>query len=102
MKGDLAGRVAVVTGSSRNIGRAIACELAGAGAAVVVNAPTSAAEAEAVADEIREAGRPPARPHARLPRPRAGPPPPPAGRRFFFPPPALPDNPPPPARAAIS
>ena len=56
MKGDLAGRVAVVTGSSRNIGRAIACELAGAGAAVVVNARTSAAEAEAVADEIREAG----------------------------------------------
>jgi 3-oxoacyl-[acyl-carrier protein] reductase len=54
--GDLAGRVAVVTGSSRNIGRAIALELAGAGAAVVVNARTSAAEAEAVADEIRKAG----------------------------------------------
>ena len=54
--GDLAGRVAVVTGSSRNIGRAIALELAGAGAAVVVNARTSAGEAEAVADEIRKAG----------------------------------------------
>ena len=54
--GDLAGRVAVVTGSSRNIGRAIALELAGAGAAVVVNARTSAAEAEAVADEIRKGG----------------------------------------------
>jgi 3-oxoacyl-[acyl-carrier protein] reductase len=54
--GDLAGRVAVVTGSSRNIGRAIALELAGAGAAVVVNARTSAAEAEAVADEIRKRG----------------------------------------------
>ena len=53
---DLAGRVAVVTGSSRNIGRAIAIELAGAGAAVMVNARTSAAEAEAVADEIRKAG----------------------------------------------
>ena len=53
---DLAGRVAVVTGSSRNIGRAIALELAGAGAAVMVNARTSAAEAEAVAEEIREAG----------------------------------------------
>jgi len=54
--GDLAGRVAVVTGSSRNIGRAIAVGLAGAGAAVVVNARRSAAEAEAVADEIRKAG----------------------------------------------
>ena len=53
---NLAGRVAVVTGSSRNIGRAIALELAGAGAAVMVNARTSAAEAEAVADEIRKAG----------------------------------------------
>ena len=58
MKGteDLAGRVAVVTGSGRNIGRAIALELAGAGAAVMVNARTSAAEAEEVADEIRKAG----------------------------------------------
>jgi len=55
-RSDLTGRVAVVTGSSRNIGRAIALELAGAGAAVVVNARTSAAEAEGVADEIRRAG----------------------------------------------
>ena len=53
---DLTGRVAVVTGSSRNIGRAIALELAGAGAAVMVNARTSAAEAEAVAAEIRKSG----------------------------------------------
>jgi 3-oxoacyl-[acyl-carrier protein] reductase len=53
---DLTGRVAIVTGSSRNIGRAIALELAGAGAAVVINARTSAAEAEAVAQEIRDAG----------------------------------------------
>jgi 3-oxoacyl-[acyl-carrier protein] reductase len=51
-----AGRVALVTGSSRNIGRAIALALAADGAAVVVNARTSAAEANAVADEIRRAG----------------------------------------------
>jgi len=53
---DLRGRVAVVTGSGRNIGRAIALALADAGAAVVVNAKSSAADAEAVAREIREAG----------------------------------------------
>jgi len=52
----LAGKVAVVTGSARNIGRAIALELAGAGAAVVVNARSSAREVEAVAEEIRTAG----------------------------------------------
>jgi 3-oxoacyl-[acyl-carrier protein] reductase len=53
---DLSGRVAVVTGSARNIGRAIALELARAGAAVMINARTSAADAEAVAEEIRGAG----------------------------------------------
>ncbi len=53
---DLRGRVAVVTGSGRNIGRAIARALADAGASVVVNAKSSAPEAEAVAREIREAG----------------------------------------------
>jgi 3-oxoacyl-[acyl-carrier protein] reductase len=53
---ELAGRVAIVTGSSRNIGRAIALELAAAGAAVVVNGRRSAADAEAVADEIRKGG----------------------------------------------
>jgi 3-oxoacyl-[acyl-carrier protein] reductase len=54
--GDLAGRVAIVTGSARNIGRAIAIELARAGAAVTINARTSKAEADAVADEIRRSG----------------------------------------------
>ena len=53
---DLRGHVAVVTGSGRNIGRAIARALADAGASVVVNAKSSAPEAEAVAREIREAG----------------------------------------------
>jgi len=53
---DLSGRVAIVTGSGRNIGRAIAIELARAGAAVVVNARASVIEAEGVADEIRRDG----------------------------------------------
>jgi 3-oxoacyl-[acyl-carrier protein] reductase len=52
----LAGRVALVTGSARNIGRAIALDLARAGAAVIVNARSAAADAESVATEIRGAG----------------------------------------------
>jgi len=52
----LAGRVAIVTGAARNIGRQIALDLASAGAAVVVNALSSRAEAEAVAAEIQSAG----------------------------------------------
>ncbi|MCZ6744032.1 MAG: SDR family NAD(P)-dependent oxidoreductase, partial [Alphaproteobacteria bacterium] len=54
--GDLSGTAAIVTGSSRNIGRAIALELAKAGAMVVINAKTSADAAEAVAGEITSAG----------------------------------------------
>jgi 3-oxoacyl-[acyl-carrier protein] reductase len=53
---DLQGRVAIVTGSARNIGRAIARALADSGAAVMINAKSSAADAEAVAQEIRDAG----------------------------------------------
>lgn len=52
----LAGKVAIVTGSSRRIGRAIARRLAGQGVAVVVNAKTSAADANAVVAEIETKG----------------------------------------------
>ena len=52
---ELAGRVALVTGAGRNIGRAIALELAAAGAGIVVNARSNREEAESVAQEIRAA-----------------------------------------------
>jgi 3-oxoacyl-[acyl-carrier protein] reductase len=47
----LEGKTALVTGGSRGIGRAIALELAGAGASVVVGYRSGADEAEAVAKE---------------------------------------------------
>jgi len=53
---DLEGRIALVTGASRGIGRAIALELAEAGADLVINARGSAA-LDAVAAEIRARGR---------------------------------------------
>jgi 3-oxoacyl-[acyl-carrier protein] reductase len=46
---ELSGRVAIVTGSSRGIGREIAAELANAGARVVVNYRSKGAEAETFA-----------------------------------------------------
>src|SRR4051812_40538406 len=54
---DLSGKVAVVTGSSSGIGRAIALEFAAAGADVLVHARQSQQAAQAVAAEIVEAGR---------------------------------------------
>jgi 3-oxoacyl-[acyl-carrier protein] reductase len=54
--GELDGKVAVVTGASRGIGRAAAERLAEAGAAVVVNYATSAEEAHAVAAAIGSRG----------------------------------------------
>lgn len=52
----LEGKVAIVTGSSRGIGRAIAKELAARGAAVVVNYLNSATAADEAAQEIISAG----------------------------------------------
>ncbi|EFL17217.1 3-oxoacyl-ACP reductase family protein [Streptomyces sp. C] len=52
----LEGRVALVTGSSRGIGRAIALRLAADGAAVAVNYRSRKDEAERVVEEITSAG----------------------------------------------
>src|SRR5918996_3260647 len=53
---ELAGRVAIITGSGRSIGRAMALELAAGGAAIVVNVRSNRAEAEAVVKEIEGKG----------------------------------------------
>jgi 3-oxoacyl-[acyl-carrier protein] reductase len=54
----LSNRVAIVTGSARGIGRAIALKLAGAGASVVVNDIDKAAElAQGVVEEIKAMNR---------------------------------------------
>jgi 3-oxoacyl-[acyl-carrier protein] reductase len=54
--GKLDGKVALITGSGRNIGRATALMLAAEGASIVVNARSNEAEAEAVAREVRGRG----------------------------------------------
>jgi enoyl-[acyl-carrier protein] reductase III len=53
----LAGKVALVTGAARGIGRAVALKLASAGCDVVANYYNSHEEAEAVCAEIRGMGR---------------------------------------------
>lgn len=53
---ELEGRVALVTGASRNIGRAIAAALGSAGAGVLVHAGRDAKAAEETADIVRQAG----------------------------------------------
>ena len=56
MTRELSGKVAIITGAGRNIGRAIALALSEGGASVVVNARSNRAEADAVAAEIEAAG----------------------------------------------
>jgi 3-oxoacyl-[acyl-carrier protein] reductase len=56
MSNELTGKVAIVTGAGRNIGRAIALQLAAGGASILVNARKNRAEAETVAREIESAG----------------------------------------------
>jgi 3-oxoacyl-[acyl-carrier protein] reductase len=53
---ELAGKVALITGAAKNIGRATALALAAGGAAVAINTRTSKEDADKVAQEVRAAG----------------------------------------------
>src|SRR5437868_11894676 len=53
---ELSGKVAIVTGAGRNIGRAIALALAEGGASILVNARSNRPEADAVAREVEAKG----------------------------------------------
>jgi 3-oxoacyl-[acyl-carrier protein] reductase len=53
---ELKGKVALVTGATKNIGRAVALALASAGAAVVVNSRASKEDGERIVAEITQAG----------------------------------------------
>src|SRR5690349_12263163 len=56
-KGDeFAGKVAIVTGAARNIGRAIALSLAAGGAKVAINTRSNLDQAKGVVDEIKALG----------------------------------------------
>ena len=55
-RANLEGQIAVVTGASRGIGKAIAKELAAQGATVVINYNGSEAKADEVKHEIVEKG----------------------------------------------
>jgi NAD(P)-dependent dehydrogenase (short-subunit alcohol dehydrogenase family) len=54
--GKLDGKVALITGSGRNIGRATALKFAGEGANIVINARANQQESESVAREVRDLG----------------------------------------------
>src|SRR5215207_6258608 len=56
LDGNLAGKVALVTGGARRIGREIALRLANDGAAVAVNAQKSRQDVDAVVAEIVASG----------------------------------------------
>lgn len=56
MEKEFEGKVALITGGARNLGRALAQSLAQGGAAVVINSRSSRSEMEEAAKEIKDAG----------------------------------------------